>query len=205
MTTWQQTVRSRIPHLFFPFALLCSAGVMAADPGEALVSNRCAICHGAEGESSSSIFPRLAGQHADYLVKQLNDFQSGKRKSDTMNVQVQDLKPEEIRLAARYFSSKISSAHETQDGELHGLGRNIYNKGNPDSGVPACASCHGTQGLGAPQLPRLAGQHARYVSAQLKQFNRRERTNDNEIMHSIAAKLSELEIIGVAEYISTLH
>ena len=79
-----------------------------------------------------------------------------------------------------------------------------FERGNQFSGLAACSTCHGPKGLGTPQLPRLAGQHPRYIEDQLKQFNKRERTNDNAVMHTIASKLSELETHAVAEYISTL-
>jgi cytochrome c553 len=84
------------------------------------------------------------------------------------------------------------------------MGRFIYQRGNPYSGVPACASCHGAGGQGSATLPRLAGQHAQYTERQLKAFNQRERNNDNAVMHSVAVKLTELELKSVASYISGL-
>jgi cytochrome c553 len=89
-----------------------------------------------------------------------------------------------------------------KDQDLAGVGRYIFNHGNKFSGLPACASCHGKDGLGTASLPRLAGQYATYVETQLKLFNKRERNNDNAVMHSIAANLSALEMAAVAEYIS---
>ena len=82
------------------------------------------------------------------------------------------------------------------------VGEYIFLKGNKFSGIPACASCHGREGLGTKQLPRLAGQHKRYVADQLQAFDQRVRTNDNAIMHTIASKLTELEIVGVSLYVS---
>jgi len=90
-------------------------------------------------------------------------------------------------------------------GDLAGVGRYIFTKGNTFSGVAACVSCHGPKGHGTPQLPRLAGQQALYLENQLKQFNTRERNNDNAVMHSIASRLTELEVKAVASYISTLE
>ena len=84
------------------------------------------------------------------------------------------------------------------------MGRFVFLRGNPYSGVAACASCHGPKGGGTETLPRLAGQHAQYTENQLKAFNKRERTNDNAVMHGIASKLSELELKAVAAYISGL-
>jgi cytochrome c553 len=172
---------------------------------EEIVSGRCFLCHGIEGESSSPLFPRLAGQHAEYMAKQLADFKSGRRKSDTMMPQAMELTPDEMKGLGVYFQAKSASAHEIDDKDLAGVGRYIFSKGNKYSGVAACASCHGAQGHGTAQLPRLAGQHPQYIETQLKQFNKRERTNDNNVMHTIASKLTELEIKAVAEYIATLE
>jgi cytochrome c553 len=95
--------------------------------------------------------------------------------------------------------------HPVDDTELAQMGRFIYLRGNPYSGVAACASCHGPQGHGTETLPRLAGQHAQYVENQLRAFNKRERTNDNAVMQSVAAKLTELELKAVSAYLSGLR
>lgn len=183
-----------------------SAGALAGDAERAaeIVSGRCFLCHGLNGESASAVFPRLAGQHAEYVSKQLGDFKSGRRKSDTMKPQVDDLTPAEMKALGAYFESKAVGPRKGKDGELLAVGKYIFNRGNTFSGLPSCASCHGERGLGTPQLPRLAGQHPRYIEDQLKQFNSRERNNDNAVMHTVASKLSELERHAVAEYIATL-
>ena len=171
---------------------------------EQIVAERCSLCHGKGGESASAIYPRLAGQHAEYIARQLGDFKSGKRGSETMRPQVESLTPGEMAALGAYFEQRKAGGRRTQDGELLAVGKYIFDHGNRYSGVPACASCHGPKGLGTPQLPRLAGQHPRYVEDQLKQFNKRERTNDNAIMHTVASKLTELEAHAVAEYVATL-
>jgi cytochrome c553 len=171
---------------------------------EEIVGGRCFLCHGLEGESASPIFPRLAGQHAEYIAKQLGEFKSGKRKSDTMKPQAEELTPAEMKALGAFFEAKKASARPVRDAELMAVGKYIFNRGNSFSGLPACASCHGPKGLGTPQLPRLAGQHPRYTEDQLKQFNSRERNNDNAVMHTVASRLSELERNAVAEYIATL-
>ena len=171
---------------------------------EEIVSGRCFLCHGLEGESASPVFPRLAGQHADYIAKQLADFKSGKRNSDTMKPQAEELTPTEMKSLGAFFQSKVVGPRPARDPELLAVGKYIFSRGNQFTGLPACSTCHGVKGLGTPQLPRLAGQHPRYIEDQLKQFNKRERTNDNAVMHTIASKLSELETHAVAEYISTL-
>ena len=186
------------------------APLQAAEPkvdlarAEEIVGGRCFLCHGLEGESASPIYPRLAGQHWEYVAKQLTEFKNGKRKSDTMKPQAEELTPDEMKSLGMFFEKKKTTARPARDAELVAVGKYVFNRGNSFSGVPACASCHGAKGHGTPQLPRLAGQHPRYLEDQLKQFNSRERTNDNAVMHTVASKLSELERIAVSEYIATL-
>jgi cytochrome c553 len=193
-------------------AMLAAACALPASAAEAvdlaraeeIVSGRCFLCHGLEGESASPVFPRLAGQHADYIARQLADFKSGKRNSDTMKPQSEELTPAEMKALGAFFQTKVVGPRPAKDPELLAVGKFIFNRGNQFSGLPACSTCHGAKGLGTAQLPRLAGQHPRYIEDQLKQFNKRERTNDNAVMHTIASKLSELENHAVAEYIATL-
>jgi cytochrome c553 len=181
--------------------------VHAADVtrAEEIVQGKCFICHGADGESSSPVFPRLAGQHANYVARQLTDYKSGKRRSSAMQPMVEDLTADDFRALGAYFESRPTKAHSVEDAELAQMGRFIFARGNPYSGVASCASCHGPQGHGTETLPRLAGQHAQYTENQLKAFNKRERTNDNAVMHGVAAKLTELEVKAVASYISGLR
>ena len=171
---------------------------------EEIVQGKCFICHGADGESSSPVFPRLAGQNANYVARQLADYKAGKRKSTTMQPMVEDLSADDFKALGRYFATRPTIGHTIEDGELAQMGRFIFVRGNPYSGVAACATCHGNDAHGSESLPRLAGQHAQYTENQLKQFNKRERTNDNAVMHGIASKLTELELKAVASYISGL-
>jgi len=186
-------------------ALACN-GVRADDNrrAEEIVQGKCFICHGAEGESSSPVFPRLAGQHAAYTTRQLADYKSGKRKSSAMQPMVEDLAAADFVALGKYFESRPVQLHPVEDPELAQLGRFIYLRGNPYSGVPACAGCHGPTGQGTEALPRVAGQHALYTERQLKQFSQRERTNDNAVMHLVASRLTELETKAVASYVSGL-
>lgn len=170
-----------------------------------IINNRCALCHGSNGQSASAVYPRLAAQHPEYLQKQLRDFRDGRRKSDTMSDMARNLTDDEIAALANFFGSRKASARQSVDPELAEVGKYIFNKGNRFSGVAACASCHGSKGLGTDSLPRLAGQHPSYIEVQLKEFNQRERTNDNSIMHSIASKLTELETKAVSAYIGSLQ
>jgi cytochrome c553 len=186
---------------------LASQAAAGADlkRAEQIVAGKCFLCHGLEGDSSSPLFPRLAGQHADYIARQLADFKSGKRRSETMSDMAKDLTPEEMKALGAYFQSKTVEPRQTRDPDLAAVGKYIFHRGNSYSGVAACAGCHGEKGLGTPQLPRLAGQQPSYTASQLKQFNTRERTNDNAVMHAIASRLTELEVKAVAEYIGTLN
>ena len=189
---------------------LCVGSLVAAEKvdlarAEEIVSGRCFLCHGLEGESASPVFPRLAGQHADYVARQLADFKSGKRKSETMKPQAETLTPEEMVALGAYFERRKAAGRRAQDGELAAVGKYIFEQGNRYSGVPACATCHGPSAHGTTQLPRLAGQHPAYLETQLKDFNKRTRTNDNAIMHTVAAKLTELEIVAVSMYLGGLE
>ncbi len=167
-----------------------------------IVSGVCFVCHGAEGESASEVFPRLAGQHAEYIAKQLDNFKSGKRKSTAMADMVTKLTPDEMLALGKYFEKQAAPVEPAKDAALAAVGRYIYHNGNKFNGLAACASCHGAQALGTVSLPRLAGQYAAYTETQLKQFHQRERTNDNAVMHAIVSKMTALEMAAVAEYLS---
>lgn len=185
---------------------LAAAPVAAGSPRVAeIVASRCALCHGPEGQSASAVYPRLAAQHPDYIAKQLKDFRDGRRRSETMADMVKGLQDEDIAGLAAFFASRKAASRQPGDGDFAAVGKFIFQRGNPYSGVPACASCHGVNGHGTQQLPRLAGQHPAYIEVQLKEFSKRERTNDNAVMHTVAAKLTELETRAVAVFIGGLQ
>ncbi len=191
-------------------AWLACGAAWAADAallqrGEDIVMGRCFVCHGPRGESSTPVFPRLAAQHAAYLERQLNDFKSGRRASTTMKPLVDDLGPDDFRALAAYFEAQPAHAHPADDGESLRAGRELYDKGNRATGVMRCTACHGERGEGTETLPRLAGQHARYLEAQLKAFGSRARTNDNDVMHRIASRLTDAEVKALAAYLSALR
>ena len=117
---------------------------------------------------------------------------------------VSDLTEPDFIALGKYFASRPTHGHQVEDGDLAQVGAFVYKRGNPWSGVAACAGCHGPSGYGTNALPRLAGQHAQYTEKQLKEFGSRARTNDNAVMHSIASKLTELELKAVASYLSGL-
>ena len=206
MINWKRTAIACAMSLGLPAAAL-AADFPEVDIARAEEINmgRCFLCHGAEGESTTALYPRLAGQHYQYIAKQLGDFKSGRRKSDTMVNMAVDLSPEEMLALGVYFEKKPTRAQEIKDTELAAIGQFIFRRGNEYSGVAACASCHGEKGLGTSQLPRLAGQVPQYTESQLRSLNKRDRTNDNGIMHSIASRLTELELKAVSLYISSLN
>ena len=197
------TLRARFATLALS-ALLATSARAQADEARAkkIVGGVCFMCHGAEGESASEVFPRLAGQHWEYTAKQLENFKSGKRKSTAMADMVAKLTPDEMVALGKFFESKAAPSEPPKDAGLAAVGQYIYHNGNKFSGLAACASCHGAAAKGTTALPRLAGQYPAYTETQLKQFNQRERTNDNAVMHAIASKMSPLEMAAVAEYLS---
>ena len=182
----------------------CSSAWAQADEARAkkIISGSCFLCHGAEGDSSSEVFPRLAGQHHEYIAKQLANFKSGARKSTAMRDMVAKLSPDEMLAIGKYFEKQSLPVEAPKDAGLAAVGKYIFHNGNKFSGLPACASCHGPDAKGTATLPRLASQFAVYTETQLKQFNTRERNNDNAVMHAVVVKMSPLEMAAVAEYLS---
>jgi cytochrome c553 len=121
-----------------------------------------------------------------------------------MNDIAVDLTDTEIDSLASYFSSQPTLSHAIRDKDFVAVGFYIYTRGNEYSDIPPCATCHGENGEGSENIPRLAGQHKRYVSDQLNEFNERDQKRSDPIMHSIASKLTEMEIEAVANYASGL-
>lgn len=201
-------------HLIVLLSSLIVAGASSADTpaGDAakaqpIVDKVCGACHGADGNSTSPIYPNLAGQHPEYINKQLNDFKAGARKNATMAPNVTTLSQQDMLNLAAYFAAQQAKPRMAKDPALVAEGQKVYKGGNPGSGVPACASCHGPAGSGIPvQFPRLAGQHSKYVLSQLKNFRSGDRANDGgKMMEVIARKMTDQEMKAVAEYISGLR
>ena len=119
-------------------------------------------------------------------------------------IEVREWSPD-VLAAFRKNSEIVVKDLAERDADFAAVGKFIFQRGNSYSGVPACASCHGASGHGTQQLPRLAGQHPAYLEIQLKEFSKRERTNDNAVMHTVAAKLTELETRAVSIYIGGLQ
>ena len=173
--------------------------------GEAAYAAVCAACHGADGNSAVPIQPKLAHQHPEYLVKQLEEFKSGKRKNAVMQGFAATLTPEDMRNISFWAASQKLKPGFAKDKALVSLGERIYRGGIADRQIPACAACHSPNGSGIPaQFPRLGGQHADYTAAQLVAFRDGVRTN-NVHMTGVAAKLNDREIKAVSDYIAGLR
>lgn len=167
-----------------------------------IAGGSCFLCHGAQGESTSEIFPRLAGQNAEYIAKQLTAFKAGTRKSTAMADMASKLTPDEMLALGAYYQKLELPKEEPKEPQLAAMGHYIFHNGNKFSGVPACVACHGVNAEGAAHLPRLGRQFASYLEHQLQNFNKRDRTNDNAVMHVVAEKMTALEMHAVAEYLS---
>ncbi|MDO8278063.1 MAG: c-type cytochrome [Burkholderiaceae bacterium] len=173
--------------------------------GEASYTAVCAACHGADGNSGIPANPKLAQQHPEYLVKQLQDLKSGKRTNAVMQGFAATLSDADMRNIAYWVTSKKAKPGFAKDKELVALGERIYRGGILDRQVPACAGCHSPSGAGIPsQYPRLGGQHADYVALQLSGFRDGTRKN-NPQMSQVAARMNDREIKAVADYIAGLR
>ncbi len=171
-------------------------------------SAACASCHGIDGNSMAPTFPKLAGQHAEYITKQLADFQSGARTDPTMTAMAAPLSQQDIADLAAFYSSNTAAIGSAADAEKAALGQKIYQGGDKDKGISACMACHGPSGAGNPgaKFPSLSGQHSAYIVKALNDFRSGTRANDPaKMMRDVAAKMSDSEIAAVAEYISGLH
>jgi cytochrome c553 len=188
--------------------LLMGWDVAQANPalseGQRLTQAQCAVCHGTHGQSGSDKFPRLAGQNAQYLLKQMKDFASGQRTSPVMKTPSNRLTDSQMRAVALYYEQQSAAHTPSDDALLSGVGRYVFERGNAFAGLPACLSCHGTDARGTATLPRLAGQHPSYIVAQMRGFAQRQRANDASVMGMVAKSMNELELQAVATYLGQL-
>jgi cytochrome c553 len=200
---------------FLMFALIAGTALangpapVAAKPdlakGEASFGAVCAACHAADGNSTTPVNPKLAQQHPEYLVKQLQEFKAGKRANAVMSGMVAALSDDDMRNIAYWLASKQAKAGFAKDKDTVALGERIYRGGIADRQIAACAGCHSPNGAGIPaQYPRLSGQHADYTTAQLTAFRDGVRKNSVQ-MTGVAAKMNDREIKAVADYISGLR
>ena len=202
-----------MPKLFLPvqfclLALFICPNVFAGNPDAGKAKSQlCAACHGADGNSPNPAWPNLAGQNEEYLIKQLMDFKSGKRKNAQMSPMASPLTSQDVDDLAAYFAAQTHKKSVAKSGDIE-MGETLYRAGNLKTGVAACMACHGPTGAGNPaaKYPALAGQHADYTVLQLKAFKDGSRNNDaNSIMRVIAGKMTDAEIDAVAGYIQGLY
>ena len=167
----------------------------------------CLPCHGggAAAAQAAPTFPKLDGQHAAYLDKQLREYKSGKRKSAIMAPLIGALKKQQIPAMAAHFASQTPARGAVENPELAARGKALYEEGNRATGVPGCVGCHLPNGVGYQRYPRLAGQRQAYIVQQLAEFKSGARSNDRaHVMRAVAGRLTDEEIRAVAEYLAGL-
>lgn len=197
------------------FALLLSSQVSAdglvdgsleAGKSKAL---RCFACHGPDGNSVNPQWPSIAGQHAPYIVRQLEAFQRGERTNILMSSQAMTLTEQDMRDVAVFFAAQPAAAKSVANPALVEKGEALYRGGHKETGAAACLTCHGPTGRGNPaaRYPLLRGQHATYVAATLREYAKDTRRSDGttKIMRDIAKRLSEDDIVAVAAYVQGLR
>ncbi|AMO37242.1 MULTISPECIES: c-type cytochrome [Thauera] len=198
--------------------LLVAGGLQAQEQAPDLAKAKqtaetvCVACHGADGNSQLSANPKIAGQHEDYLYKQLREFKGWDgakplRENAVMGAMVAGLEDADMKGLAKYFASFELQPEPAKNLETIELGQKIWRAGIAAKGVPACAACHGPAGAGLPaQYPRLSGQFAEYTEAQLKAFRDGGRDNDpNRMMRMIALKMTDAEMKAVADFAAGLR
>jgi cytochrome c553 len=185
--------------------------------GQPIAATVCAACHGPDGNSippagPAATFPKLAGQHADYLFKQMSDFkpQNGKppvRTNAIMNGMVAAFDAAQMRDIAAWFAAQAQKSGPAPAPADQELGQKLFRAGDQAKGLPACAGCHGPAGAGIPgQFPRIGGQWADYLQIQLKAFRAGDRANDpSKTMRTIALRMTDPEIKAVADYAAGLR
>jgi cytochrome c553 len=183
-----------------------------AAKGEALFANgdaargivACSSCHGAAGNSTISVNPKLAAQHDAYLVKQLTDFTGPTRNNPVMSTFSKMMTADDMKNVAAYLSVQKAKPGAAKNKDIVELGKQIYRGGIAEKNVPACAGCHSPNGAGLPaQYPRLAGQHQDYTIAQLINFRSGARTNSVPMV-TISKRMSDDEMKAVADYVAGL-
>ena len=203
-------------HLLLSLALAFSIPAWAQDAkptmpkadaakGEAIATQICGACHSFDGSRGLAANPILAGQHPEYLAKQLHDFKSGARDSAIMKGFAGMLSDQDMLNVAAFYATKTAKPGFATNKDTLLLGERIYRGGVADRRIAACAGCHSPNGAGIPsQYPRLGGQHGEYTEAQLNAFRSGLRAN-NMTMVTVAAKLNDKEIKALADYMAGLR
>ena len=179
------------------------AGDVEAGKSKSIV---CSACHGQDGNSINPLWPSLAGQHKQYTIHTLRAYQNGTRVDAVMQAQVMALTEQDLEDIAAYYNAQTMQKKDYDYG-LAKKGESLYRGGNASTGVAACIACHGPTGRGNPGAgyPSLAGQHAEYTADALKGYIKTERKAGlNDMMQSLAPRLTAEEIEAVSEYIQAL-
>jgi cytochrome c553 len=184
-----------------------------AAAGKTIAGQVCAACHGADGNSPLPANPKLAGQHPEYIYKQLSNFKGkdgkpAERANAVMSGMAAGLSDADMRNVAAYYASQKQIPEKAKGSrESLELGQKLWRGGDQSKGLPACAACHGPSGAGLPaQFPRIGGQYAAYTEAQLRSFRLGERANDPaKMMRMIAVKMTDAEIKAVSDYAAGLR
>jgi len=197
-------------------SLLASCSVWAQGSIEAgkAKSQTCVACHGADGNSQLAMYPKIAGQHAKYIEKQLKEFKLGMtsggkqgRVDPVMGGMAMPLSEQDMKDLAVYYASLPISDNTTPENVVE-AGKVLYTAGDAERGLTACIACHGPRGDGTELsgFLKISGQHADYIKAQLEKFRDGSRANDmNEMMRDIAKKLTDEDIDTLSKYVGGLH
>jgi cytochrome c553 len=175
--------------------------------GQTKASTICLACHSLDGNSVNPEWPSLAGQHEQYIIKQIRAFRAGERVNTLMSPIAMTLTDQEIEDVAAYYSTQKIKGQEAAKSKVD-LGEKIYRGGIAENKVPACMACHGPNGRGNPAavFPSIRSQHATQIALQLQAYKKGERkTDQNEMMRTVAAKLSDQQIEAVAQYVQGLR
>jgi len=187
--------------------LLCLSAPLAgaahaADPEE-IARTVCAACHGVDGNSADPKIPKLAGMDQEYLLRQLRAFASGKRRDEAMSGIIAGIDQKLFARLAAYYGKQQPLPGKVSDPQLAARGKVLYEDGNTESGVPACAGCHQPDGKGNARFPRVAGQHQAYSLKQLMDYKSGRRATD-PLMTTVAKRLKDDEIKALVEYMAGL-
>lgn len=172
--------------------------------GKAIASDTCAGCHGVDGNSETTTFPKLAGQHALYLLKELQAYKLEHRVSELMMPMTAGLSDQDMTDLALYYASQEPKPAEVTKPELIAQGKKIYFEGNTKNGVPSCDGCHEEDGTGSAKFPRVAGQHVDYTLEELKRYASGKRNYGTKIMRTVAERLTPEEAEAVAQYMASM-
>lgn len=173
--------------------------------GQAIATSVCVACHAVDGSRGQAAYPILEGQHAAYLVKQLVEFKSGKRENAIMTGMASALSEEDMKNVAAFYASKKAPPGFARSKDLVAVAEPLFRGGAANRNIPACAGCHSPNGAGIPvQYPRLGGQHAEYIDAQLVAFRSGARHNNADML-GVAKYLTDHEIKALADFIAGLR